>query len=256
MPCTFLCLRSALGTLALIPIMLFSKIKTDNYGRHLKAGLICGIIMCISGLLQQYGIMYTTVGKAGFITALYIIIVPIMGIAVKKRPHKLIWLCTLLAIIGLYFLCIKESEGLSFGDILIFICSIGFALHIMVVDHYVKACNSIMLSIIQYAVCCIVCIIPMLFSDKPEITDIINSRATIAYAGILSTGIGYTLQIVAQKNINPSAASLILSMESVFAVLSGWIIMEQELSPREIFGCILMLTAIIISQLLPKDNKH
>lgn len=248
-PCTFLCIRSLLGAVVLIPVMLFMKIKVNNSKGYLKAGFICGIILCISSLLQQYGIMYTTVGKAGFITALYIIIVPLMGLAFRRKPHKILWLCVALAIIGLYFLCINEKSKFSFGDVLVFLCAVGFAFHIMAVDYFCGKYNGVVLSVIQYTVCGVVCIIPMLLLDSPKISYIIEGWRTVAYAGILSTGVGYTLQIIAQKNVNPTTASLIMSMESVFAVISGWVLINQKLSEREIFGCALMLCAIILSQI-------
>ncbi|MDD6232046.1 MAG: DMT family transporter [Frisingicoccus sp.] len=269
-PLTFNGSRFIIGAIFLIPCIAFlDKLKEKENqaaGKNITAapqnkkvlitgGICCGIAIAAASTLQQYGIAYTTVGKAGFITALYIVIVPILGIFLKKKPRLIIWLSVLLALVGLYFLCMTDSLSFSKGDTLVLLCAFVFSLHIMIIDHFSPMVDGVRMSCIQFAVAGILCGIPALIFEHPTFSSLIAAWAPVLYAGILSCGVAYTLQIVAQKNYDPTVASLLLSLESVFSVLAGWVILHQSLSPREIFGCVLVFIAIILVQLPTPKTK-
>lgn len=220
----------------------------------LIGGICCGLVITVASTLQQFGIASTTVGKAGFITALYIVLVPVFGIFLKKQPRAIIWVSVVLALAGLYFLCMTDSFSFSKGDTLVLISSAGFSIHILVIDHFSPKVDGVRMSFIQFLIAGISCGIPALILEKPTFAALAAAWAPVLYAGILSCGVAYTLQIVAQKNYDPTIASLLLSLESVFSVLAGWIILHESLSPREIFGCILVFIAIILVQ-LPERKK-
>ena len=264
-PYTFNAVRSLLGGIVLVPcVFLFGQKKKsvkdevpskgtaiDRPGNMITGGLLCGIMLFLSTTLQQVGIQYTTVAKAGFITALYIILVPILGIFLKKRVSFQIWISVLIAIIGLYLLCMKGSFHLGQGDFLMLVCSLCFALHILVIDHFTDKVGGVKLSCIQFFVCGLLSCILMFLFEKPAVSDILSAWLPIVYAGVFSSGVAYTLQIIGQKGTDPTIASLILSLESVVSVLAGWIILGQSLTPREILGCLLMFGAIILAQVAP-----
>ena len=269
-PLTFNAVRFIIGAIFLIPCIAFlDKLKEKENqaaGKNTPAapqnkkvlitgGICCGIAIAAASTLQQYGIAYTTVGKAGFITALYIVIVPILGIFLKKKPRLIIWFSVLLALVGLYFLCMTDSLSFSKGDTLVLLCAFVFSLHIMIIDHFSPMVDGVRMSCIQFAVAGILCGIPALIFEHPTFSSLIAAWAPVLYAGILSCGVAYTLQIVAQKNYDPTVASLLLSLESVFSVLAGWVILHQSLSPREIFGCVLVFIAIILVQLPTPKTK-
>ena len=263
-PFTFNCVRSLLGSLVLIPCVLFLAHKKAE-GREsmpdqpkdvILGGILCGILLAVSTALQQIGIMYTTVGKAGFVTALYIIIVPILGIFLKKKAGVKVWISVLIALVGLYLLCMTDSFSLNKGDFLVLLCAFCFSFHILVIDHFSVRVTGVKLSCIQFFVCSAFNAIPMFLLETPRMSDICRAWAPILYAGILSCGVAYTLQIIGQKNMNPTVASLILSLESVISVLAGWVILHQTLSVREILGCILMFGAIILAQLTSRNRKN
>lgn len=270
-PLTFNGSRFIIGAIFLIPCIAFlDKLKEkenqaacknipaapQNKKVLITGGICCGIAIAAASTLQQYGIAYTTVGKAGFITALYIVIVPILGIFLKKKPRLIIWLSVLLALVGLYFLCMTDSLSFSKGDTLVLLCAFVFSLHIMIIDHFSPMVDGVRMSCIQFAVAGVLCGIPALIFEHPTFSSLIAAWAPILYAGILSCGVAYTLQIVAQKNYDPTVASLLLSLESVFSVLAGWVILHQALSPREIFGCVLVFIAIILVQLPAPKTKE
>ena len=264
-PYTFNAVRSLLGGIVLVPcVFLFGQKKktvkdedpskgtaVDRPGDMITGGLLCGIMLFLSTTLQQVGIQYTTVAKAGFITALYIILVPILGIFLKKRVSFQIWISVVIAIIGLYLLCMKGSFHLGQGDFLMLVCSLCFALHILVIDHFTDKVSGVKLSCIQFFVCGLLSCILMFLFEKPAVSDILSAWLPIVYAGVFSSGVAYTLQIIGQKDTDPTIASLILSLESVVSVLAGWIILGQSLTPREILGCLLMFGAIILAQVAP-----
>lgn len=270
-PLTFNASRFIIGAIFLIPCIAFlDKLKEKENQAACKnipaapqnkkvliiGGICCGIAIAAASTLQQYGIAYTTVGKAGFITALYIVIVPILGIFLKRKPRLIIWFSVLLALVGLYFLCMTDSLSFSKGDTLVLLCAFVFSLHIMIIDHFSPMVDGVRMSCIQFAVAGVLCGIPALIFEHPTFSSLIAAWAPILYAGILSCGVAYTLQIVAQKNYDPTVASLLLSLESVFSVLAGWVILHQALSPREIFGCVLVFIAIILVQLPAPKTKE
>ena len=265
---TFNAIRNIIGAITLVPVILiFSKqdpAADQNPADRQKArktlitgGICCGILLCLASNFQQFGIKYTTVGKAGFITACYIIIVPIIGIFLKKKCSPFIWIAVLLSLGGLYLLCISPGEGFSIGkgDTLVLICAVVFSFHILTVDHFSPLVDGVKMSCIQFLVCGILSGIPALIFENPNITNILQAWMPILYAGILSCGVAYTLQIVGQKGMNPTVASLIMSLESCISVIAGWLILGQNLSSREIFGCVLMFGAIVLAQLPQKSTS-
>lgn len=224
----------------------------------LVGGIYCGLVMAVASSLQQIGITMTTAGKAGFITALYIILVPLMGVFIGKKIPRIIWFCVVLAMTGFYLLCVKEGFSISKGDILVLFCSVGFSVHIMTIDHFTsKGVDGVKMACIQFAVAAIV-MTPVMFAlENPSVSGLLSAWMTIAYAGILSSGVGFTLQIVAQKDTDPTTATLIMSLESVFAAVSGCLFLNEVLLPKEILGCILVFVAVILAQVpLPVKSKE
>ena len=267
-PYTFNMVRTLLGGLVLIPCIFLlgrKNVRKDHDGSRssqtfdrprdlLIGGGLCGLMLFISTSLQQVGIQYTTVGKAGFITALYIILVPILGIFLKRKPGLRIWISVVIALVGLYLLCMTGSFSLSKGDFLILICSFCFSIHIMIVDHFSAKVSGTKLSCIQFFISAALSAIPMFLLETPRMSNILQAWLPILYAGILSCGVAYTFQIIGQKGCDPTIASLILSLESVVSVLAGWVILHQSLSAKEITGCVLMFAAIILAQVNPKKQ--
>lgn len=269
-PFTFNCVRSLIGGVVLIPCIFFlNKVNPgrnqeyqalDPAGREknkkelIKGGVLCGIVICVASNLQQFGISYTTVGKAGFITALYIVIVPILGLFFRKKCSPAVWLGVILAVFGLYFLCMTEGFSVQLGDFLVFLCALAFSVHIMVIDHFTQFVDGVKMSCIQFLVCGVISGICMFLFENPSISSILAAWQPILYAGILSCGVAYTLQIVGQKGMNPTVASLILSLESVISVLAGLVLLGQKLSRREVAGCVFMFAAIVLAQ-LPGQGK-
>ena len=256
-PFTFNGIRSIIGGLVLIPcIFLLNRLKSPSEpiqkssSRPLLAGgILCGLCLFAASSFQQFGIKYTTVGKAGFITACYIVIVPILGLFLKKKCSPLIWVSVLLALVGLYFLCMSGSISLGLGDLLVLVGAFLFSIHILVIVHYSPLADGVQLSCIQFFVCGVLSLICMFLFETPDLSMILMAWLPILYAGVLSCGVAYTLQVVGQKNMNPTVASLILSMESCISVLAGWLILGQALSSRELLGCVLMFAAIILAQI-------
>ena len=268
-PYTFNAVRSLLGGIVLVPCVFFfgqkkkdvknkdpaKEIAGDRPGDMITGGILCGIMLFLSTTFQQVGIQYTTVAKAGFITALYIILVPILGIFLKKRVSFQIWISVVIALIGLYLLCMKGRFFLGQGDFLVLLCSLCFALHILVIDHFTEKVSGVKLSCIQFFVCGLLSSVLMFLFEEPAVSEILAAWFPIVYAGVFSSGIAYTLQIIGQKGTDPTIASLILSLESVVSVLAGWILLGQALAPREILGCLLMFGAIILAQVSPDPKK-
>ena len=267
---TFNCTRSLIGAFVLLPFILLSgkksRISRQDSAKErsllLKGGLTCGFFLFLASNFQQFGIKYTTVGKAGFITALYIVIVPVIGIFLKKKSSPFIWAAVFLSLCGLYLLCIRPGESISIqkGDLLVIICAFLFSFQILAVDHYAPLVSGIRLAALEFLVSGVLSGIPALLLEHPRFSQILAAWLPILYAGALSSGIAYTLQIIAQKNLNPTIASLIMSLESSFSVLAGFLILHQRLSRREIIGCGIMFCAIILAQLphrssLSSDNN-
>ena len=260
-PFTFNCVRTLIGGIVLIPCIAFlnrgkvrKKTNFTEKKRLLLGGICCGVALATGSTLQQFGIMYTTVGKAGFITTFYIIIVPIIGLFFKKRCGLNVWAGVVLALAGLYFLCITEGFSIGYGDTMVFLCALAFSIHILVIDHFTELVDGVKMSCIQFFVAAIVSGVGMLVMEQPDIHNILAAWLPILYAGALSSGVGYTLQIIGQKGMNPTIASLILSLESVISVLAGMVILDEQLSSREILGCVLMFIAIVLAQ-LPEKKK-
>lgn len=251
---TFNGVRSLIGALVLLPVIwLMDAKKKEDQKTLIMGGICCGVMLCIASNFQQFGISFTTVGKAGFITAMYILIVPILGLFMKKKPGLQVWLGVVLAVMGLYLLCMtSESFSLSKGDFLVLICAGFFSLHILIIDYFSPKVDGVRMSCIQFLVCGILSMVMAFIFETPEVSVILSGWLPILYAGVLSCGVAYTLQIVGQKNMDPTVASLILSLESVFSVLAGWLILNQTLSLRELSGCVLMFLAIILAQLPQK----
>lgn len=259
-PFTFNAARSAVAFCFLLVLCLMRR-KLGRGGSQsfrdlVISGVCCGMALTVATNLQQKGLETTTAGKAGFITALYIVLVPILGIFMKKRPSALVWVGVALAAAGMYLLCIKEDFSIGFGDIMMLLCALAFSFHIIAIDHFSPQVDGVRLSMIQFFVCSVLCAFPMLFSEKPTVSAIWDAKLPILYAGMLSCGVAYTLQIIGQKNMNPTVASLILSLESVFSCLAGWLILNEALSAKELAGCALVFIAILLAQLpMPVGKK-
>ncbi|MCI8484836.1 MAG: DMT family transporter [Lachnospiraceae bacterium] len=278
-PLTFNCVRSLLGGAVLIPCIWFlDKLPSSTAGNQidpkgsrkelLTGGLVCGILLCLATNFQQVGIAYTTVGKAGFITAFYIIIVPLLGLFLHRKCGLTVWIGVFLALAGLYCLCITDISAQSEveriiswlpvgkGDFLVFIGALLFSLHIMAIDHFTEQVDGVKMSCIQFWVCGGLSGIGMFLTEEPHAAEILTAWQPIAYAGILSCGVAYTLQIVGQKGMNPTVAALILSLESVISVLAGLVLLGQRMTRRESLGCVLMFAAIILAQIPQREREH
>lgn len=227
----------------------YASSSSSNKKTLIVGGILCGICLAVASSFQQIGIAYTSVGKAGFITAMYIVIVPILGLFLGKKVRLLAWISVGLSVVGLYLLCMTGSIALNKGDLLELICAFCFSLHIMIVDYFSPKVDGVRMSCIQFFTCGIICGVPALLTESPNLHSIVSAWLPILYAGALSSAVGYTLQIVAQKNTDPVIASLLMSLESAFSLLAGWILLHQYLSPKELLGCLLMFAAIMLSQL-------
>ncbi len=260
-PFTFNAARSLIGAAVLVPcIALLKKIQKKEEGPEevhkkedkrtlLRGGICCGVILAVASSFQQFGLLYTTVGKAGFITAMYIILVPLLGIFAGKKVGLRIGISVVIAVAGLYLLCMTESLRLEAGDILVLLCAVVFSFHIMVIDHFSPLVDGVKMSCIQFLTCGILCGICMFLFEAPKLSMILAAWKPVLYAGVMSCGVAYTLQLVGQKGMNPTVASLIMSLESVISVLAGFVLLHEVLSRRELFGCVLMFAAIILAQL-------
>lgn len=281
-PFTFIFLRSVIGGLFLIPVIIVLdgiRKKSQNESANvvssentlhniemdiemeekqrlswknkqlIEGGIVCGIFLFFANCFQQTGIQYTTVGKAGFITTFYIIIVPLIGLFFKKYCGILTWIGVVIALAGLYFLCITQKLTIQRGDALILCCSVLYAGQILAIDHYNPFVDGVKMSCIQFLTGGVLGAVFMFLFENPSVAMILSAAGPILYTGIMSTGVGYTLQIVGQKGLNPTVAALILSLESVFSALSGYVFLHQVLTTRELIGCVLMFIAIVLAQL-------
>ncbi len=268
-PSAFNGIRSILGGLVLLPVIYIIDSGKKKRGQPvapvdktlLLGGLACGVILCLASTIQTIGLKYTSPGKGGFITALYMVFVPIIGLFTGKKLRPVLVAAVLVAVCGLYLMCINSELAINKGDILIFICAILFTAHILVIDKVSPLVDGVKLSCIQFFACGIINVLWMFIFEEPQLKPILNSWLPIAYAGIFSCGVGYTLQIVGQKYTDPTSASILMSLESLFATLSnvilvalGWNLTGGQLSAREIVGCVLMFAAIMLVQ-LPEKNK-
>lgn len=256
-------IRSLIGGVALLPcIYILGKINKRTAGEEgstktlIAGGLCCGLALFAASSMQQIGIQYTTAGKAGFVTAFYIVLVPVLGMFLGKKTGWKVWLAVAMALAGLYFLCITESFSVGRGDIYVFIGSLLFAVHILIIDYFAPRTDGVKMSCIQFFVAGILSMFPMAAFETTTVEGALRSWGPLLYAGVLSCGVAYTLQIIGQKNMNPTVASLILSLESCISVLAGWVILGERLSVREGLGCVLMFAAIILAQLPEKMGKN
>lgn len=268
---SFNCIRFLIGALVLLPVIaIFGQKKKAGAAERrmlLIGGIVCGVALAIASNLQQVGItLGSSVGKAGFLTACYIIIVPILGLFMHKKCGWNVGIGVLLALGGLYFLCMQSgSFSLEKSDILLLLCALAFAIQILAIDHYAPLVDPIRLSCIEFLVCGLVSAIPMFWVDMQHSVagtlvwaqSFTSSGAWIAilYAGICSSGIGYTCQIMGQRNFNPTVASLIMSLESAFSVLFGWLLLHEQLTSRELIGVLLVFSAIIVAQIPVPHSK-
>ena len=273
-PFTYNGIRMLIGGLVLIPVIfLFKKINKEDPDSVPKTeletqaekktlmigGLSCGVVLCIASSLQQFGMFFDTdAGKTGFITSLYIVIVPILGLFLHKKVKPVIWFCVALGAVGFYLLCMAGKGGsftLTTGDMFVLLCAFAFSCHILVVDYFAPKCDGIKLSCIQFLTAGIIGIVCMLIFESPVIADILDCWLPILYCGVFSSGIAYTLQVLGQEHAEPSVASLILSLESVFAVLFGVLLIGESLTLYEGIGCVVIFIAVIISQLPSKEER-
>ena len=293
-PLTFNCVRSLMGGAVLIPLCRFmgkpsarqkraaglqranaretADAKKQAVGKEaarknpavlgdrktlITGGVCCGAALCLATNVQQFGLQYTTVGKAGFITACYIVIVPVIGLFFGKKCSRLMAAAVALSLAGLYLLCMTGGDGgINRGDILMLVCAFLFSVHIMVIDYFSPMVDGVKMSCIQFFVSGILSGAGMLLFEEPRVSQMLAAWMPILYAGVMSCGVAYTLQIVGQKGMNPTVASLILSLESSISVLAGWVILGQQLSSREILGCVLMFGAIILAQVPVGEKKR
>lgn len=277
-PCAFNAARSFVGCIVLLPVIAAGRklraagrgqggeVPLQGFGDERpdyvrsapkvlwSGGAACGILLAGASLLQQASLQYTTAGKAGFLTSLYIVIVPVLGIFLGRKAGGKVWAAVALALVGAYLLSVSggdEGFAMGMGEILVLLCSVIFSLHIMVIDRVAPKVDGVQLSCIQFLVAGIVSAIAALCLERDSFTmgGLLASWGPLLYVGVLSSGVAYTLQIVGQKGLNPAVASLIMSLESVFAAISGWLVLNQPLSPREMAGCALVFGGVILAQL-------
>lgn len=270
-PVAFNGIRSILGGVVLLPVIFFLDRQKRKKGQEVQkldkkfiaAGVICGTLLCIASTLQTVGMVETSPGKAGFITALYMVIVPIIGLFMGKKPTLFVGISVLIATAGLYFMCIEPGTFvLTYGDFLVFLCAFVFSGHIMAIDYFSPKFDGVKLACMQFLTCGIINLVWMCFDEIPSGNEVLGAWLAIGYSGIMSCGVAYTLQIIGQKYTDPTSASILMSLESVFATLStvvltalGWNLTGGSMTLREIFGCILMFAAIVLVQLPQKQAK-
>lgn len=262
-PFTFQAVRCLLGVLALLPVIfLFDLKKTDgkNYisrwcdPKLWKAGILCGIALFVASGAQQVGLIDTEAGKAGFLTSMYIVIVPFLGLFFRKKLSPATVLGVLVAVAGLYLVSGAGATGMAPGDMLMVLCAFAFAVQIVLVERLGMDMDGLRLNCVQCLVCSVLSAVVMAFTETPVLGDLINCALPLAYAGCLSMGVAYSLQIIGQQKVDSVPAAIIMSLESVFAALAGWLLLNERMSPRELTGCGLLFTAVILSQ-IPARKK-
>lgn len=254
-PFLFNGIRFALGALVIIPFIYYSRRRHPSgpapaagTSYLLKGGILLGLVLFGGASLQQYGLVFTNAGNAGFITGLYVVIVPLLGLFRKQYPHFTVWIAVALAAFGMYFLSIREGFTISAGDLLVLIGAFFWAVHVLVIDVLAPKVDALKLAFLQYAVCTVLSIMVALFAETIALDSILKAAVPILYGGVVSVGIAYTLQVIAQKNAPPAHAAVILSLEAVFAALGGWLILHEQLGMRELLGCGLMLLGMLVAQ--------
>lgn len=257
-PFTFQTVRCFLGSVVLLPVIWFR----DRRGHHARrpvcredrrvlwiAGLSCGVVLFVASSFQQLGLVYTTAGKSGFITAFYIILVPLIGLFFRKTVKPWIWGSAALALAGLYLLCVNEAMTVGPGEWLTLCCALAFAFQILLIDRFSPRVDAVRLCALQFFVCGVLSLVFMFCTETPRWDAILRCWLPICYAGICSSGIGYTFQIIGQAHTEPAVASLLMSLESVFSVLFGWLLLRQSMSGRELLGCALVFCGVILAQI-------
>jgi len=256
-PFTYNSIRFAMGGLFLIPFIKQKNIFVRTEIKiNLKFGIILGIILFIGSSFQQTGIVYTTAGNAGFITGIYVILVPILGLFIGRKTGKGTWLGAILAVCGMYILSVSNNITINFGNFLVLISSIFWAVHVLLIDNFTKKIEPLILACIQFLVSSLLCFFCMLLFEDPTFPAIYAALIPLLYGGFISVGIGFTLQVIAQKKAHPTHAAVILSLEAVFAVIGGIMILNEALKFHTFIGCMLMLTGMLISQLWQKKSKE
>lgn len=265
-PLTFNGLRNILGGLAVLPVCFFTgrgkkdsppvspEDRRKNRKTLITGGICCGVCLFAASAAQQIGLIDTAPGKAGFITALYIVLVPLFGLFLGKRVSAKVWVGVGIAVVGLYLLCVTESFTVQKSDLIVLLCSVCYTVHILIIDRFAPKVDGVKMSCIQFFVCGLMNIPFVLIFENPSIASIRSAAGSIFYMGVFSCGIAFTLQIVAQKHVNPTVASLLMSLESGFSAIFSWLILNQTLSKRELVGVLLMAVAIVLSQ-LPEGRR-
>lgn len=262
-PFTFQTARCFLGSLVLVPVILFrdrkgfavNKPASKAERRYLwRSGILCGLALFAAASLQQLGLLYTSAGKSGFITTFYIIMVPIIGLFFHRKVKPWIWGSVVLALAGLYLLCANETMSIGKGELLTLGCAVAFSLQILLIDQVSPHVDGVRLSSLQFFICGLLSMIFMFCTETPSWNAIFRCWLPICYAGIFSSGVGYTFQIIGQSYTEPAVASLLMSLESVFSVLFGWLLLHQMLSARELLGCLFVFSGVILAQLPDKPT--
>ena len=262
-PFTFQCIRCLLAVAFLFPAATLAGAKQEGLWisfqkwadpQLMKYGLLCGSVLFIASSLQQIGLVYTDAGKAGFITAMYIVLVPLLGIILRRKPSRNALISVIPAIVGLYMLCGMGPGGINIGDIFLMGGALGFSVQIMLVDKHAQALDSLRFNCAQ---CIVICLFsfPMMLTEERSAVAIWNARGSLLYAGVMSMGVAYTLQVVGQKHVEPTAASIIMSLEAVFAAIAGWALLQERMSAQELIGCGLMFLAVLLSQIPMKQEN-
>lgn len=260
-PFTFNGVRSLFSALVLVPVILIRRkraprrMETGEKKQLLLGGLLCGVCLCAGSTLQQFGLTYTTAGKAGFITALYVVLVPLVSLCFGRRARATTWIGVVLAAVGLYLLCVSGSMSINRGDALVMLCALCFCAHILVIDRFSPHVDGVCLSCLQFLVSGLIGLICALATETIRVQALIECALPILYAGVLSGGVGYTLQILAQKDTDPTLASMIMCLESVFSVVFGALLLGEHMTLREGAGCVLMFVAILLAQLPARGEK-
>jgi len=262
-PFTFNGVRFALGSLSLLPFIFFFKRKpgnnknpapTTSSGSFVIGCLLLGTFLFIASSFQQVGIVYTTAGNAGFITGLYMIFVPIFGIFIKKKTSLNIWIASIIALGGMYLLSVEEQFNIGYGDLLVLVAAAFYAVHVLLVGHYAPKTDNLKISAFQFAICSIYSLLAAFIFEEPNIEGILQAAIPILYGGIFSVGIAYTLQVIGQRKAHPAPAAIILSLETVFAVFGGWLLLNETVDMKTLLGCTLMLLGMVLAQIKLKTN--
>ncbi len=268
-PFTFIAMRSLLGSVALLPVIFvmdslkkkklgseYKKMSKQDFSYLIKGGCACGVILFAASSLQQFGIdRGTPPGNAAFITALYILLVPIFSVFLGKKIRPVIWLCVGVSVAALYLLCIKQDSTMQFSDLYVLACAVCFAIHIIIIDKVSPSLDGVRLSALQFFCAGMIALVFMLLTEEVTLENLIKAFPSIAYSGIMSSAIAYTLQILGQQKTEPTIATMIMSLESVFGVLTAMLVLKQIPTAREAIGCVLMFTAIIVAQLPEKSSR-